>query len=188
MPDAARSLPLDWATPRPGNNVSLSALPPATRLILRGRPNAVEAAGAALGFSLPHIACRAATHGERAALWLGPDEWLVLAPDAEGRALADALEAAMAGTPHALVDVSHRQSGLTIAGPHAAATLNAGCPLDLNSAAFPVGMCTRTVLAKCEITLWRTAEIMFRVEANRSFLRYVWRFLEEASREFTVSG
>ncbi len=63
--------------------------------------------------------------------------------------------------PHSLVEVSHRQIALEVSGPHAAAVLNAGCPLNLDLSAFPVGMCTRTVFAKAEIVLWRTDETVF---------------------------
>jgi sarcosine oxidase, subunit gamma len=62
--------------------------------------------------------------------------------------------------------------------------LNAGCPLDLDLSAFPVGMCTRTVLAKAEIVLWRTSQDVFHVEVWRSFADYVSRFLAEVAREF----
>ncbi|MFX8747406.1 sarcosine oxidase subunit gamma family protein, partial [Acinetobacter baumannii] len=72
----------------------------------------------------------------------------------------DAIEAAFADRlgqePHSLVDVSHRNTAIQIAGPAAADVLNAGCPLDLRLDAFPVGMCTRTLFAKAEIVLWRT--------------------------------
>ena len=61
--------------------------------------------------------------------------------------------------------------------------LNAGCPLDIHPQAFPVGMCTRTLLAKAEIVLWRTAETSFRVEAARSLAPYVGRFLAQAERD-----
>ncbi len=101
-----------------------------------------------------------------------------------GPALAAALERAMDGHPHSLVDVSNRQVGIEVSGPDAAAALNAGCPLDLDVHAFPVSMCTRTVLAKTEIVLWRTAPELFRVEVWRSFAAYAWSFLAEASREF----
>jgi sarcosine oxidase, subunit gamma len=56
--------------------------------------------------------------------------------------------------------------------------------LDLDLSAFPVGMCTRTVLAKAEIVLWRTSQDVFHVEVWRSFADYVSRFLAEVAREF----
>ncbi len=120
--------------------------------------------------------------GERAALWLGPDEWLLLAPEDETAALFAALEAALGERPHALVDISHRQVGFAIAGAGAATLLTTGCPLDLDAAAFPVGMCTRTVLAKSDVALWRRAPDVFRLEVNRSFADYVAGYLRVAER------
>ena len=184
MLELARRDPWAGIAARRGPAVSMAPLPPMARYVLRARPAAMEAAAAPLGTRLPVVACRAATAGDRAALWLGPDEWLLLAPEADGPALAASLAAAMAPYPHSLVDVGHRQSGLTLAGAQAATVLNAGCPLDFDPDAFPLGMCTRTVLGKAEIVLWRTGAHAFHVEAWRSFLPYVWRFLEEAAREF----
>lgn len=150
------------------------------RLILRGRPAELDAAEVALGFALPREACRAAGVGARRALWLGPDEWLLLAPVADAQALTAMLEAATAQAPHALVDVSQRQIGLTLSGSDAEEILAAGCPLDLDLKAFPVGMCTRTVLAKAEIVLWRTDEAIFHIDVWRSFSAYVRGILEVA--------
>ncbi len=185
MSDPPRRLPLAGFSPPPGSAVVLAPTPPATRFILRTRPTAQAAAAAPLGLALPTLACHAATVGSRAALWLGPDEWLLLAPDTEAPALAIALQTALAGLPHALVDVSHRQSGLAVSGPEAVAALNTGCALDLDPDAFPIGMCTRTVFGKAQIVLWRTGAQAFRVEAWRSFLPYVCGYLTEAAREFS---
>jgi sarcosine oxidase subunit gamma len=44
-------------------------------------------------------------------------------------------------------------------------------------------MCTRTILGKADIVLWRTGAESFHVEVWRSFADYVARFLAEASRE-----
>ena len=186
MPDllAARRTPLAGIAPRAGAAVSMTPLPPMSRFVLRARPAAIEAAAGPLGMRLPLVACRSAIAGDLAALWLGPDEWLLLAPAGDGAALAAALEVAMGTAPHSLVDVGHRQSGLTVAGAHATTVLNVGCPLDLDAEAFPPGMCTRTLLGKVEVVLWRTGAHSFQVEAWRSFLPYVWQFLEEAAREF----
>jgi sarcosine oxidase subunit gamma len=171
-------------TPAVRETAVLRLLPPATRLVLRGAPNVITQAGAAVGLVIDQMPCRASQAAACAALWLGPDEYLLLAPDAEARAFTRRLADALDAVPHSLVDVSHRQTGLAIAGPHAADILNSGCPLDLDLVAFAVGMCTRTVLAKAEIVLWRTASDVFRIEVWRSFTDYVARFLNEAASEF----
>jgi sarcosine oxidase, subunit gamma len=166
-------------------------LAPATRYVLRGGPHVMTAAGSALGLAISQTACRAATNSAPAgvnvavaALWLGPDEQLLLGSD--GTDIAAALEPALRDLPHSLVEVSHRQTALEVSGPHAALLLNAGCPLDLDLSTFPVGMCTRTVLAKAEIVLWRTSEYVFHVEVWRSFAAYVSSFLAEVARELVT--
>ena len=164
----------------------LRVLPPAARHILRGGPPVMAAAGDALGLSLSAPSCRARVHGTRAALWLGPDERLLLGEEASAAETATRLEQALRDRPHSLVDVSHRQVALAIAGPHAANVLAAGCPLDLDRIAFPVGMCTRTVLAKAEIVLWRIADEGFHIEVWRSFAAYVSSVIAEAASELTV--
>ena len=156
---------------------------PTCRFVLRGRAAAIEAAGAAFGIALPLEPCRAASAGDRAALWLGPDEWLLLAPEAEGPTIEAALIRALGDLPHALVDVSHRAIGLRITGMDAATIISAGCPLDPEQ--LPVGACARTVFGKAEIVLWRTAADVFRVEVARSFAAYVTALLEQARRDWT---
>src|SRR5262245_18664309 len=123
-------------------------LGPATRFIFQGGTAARDAAGRGFGLALPTVACRAESSGGRAALWLGPDEWLLLAPAGEEDAVFAALENALAGLPHSLVDVTHRQVALGINGPSARELLASGCPLDLAPDSYPVGMCTRTLLAR----------------------------------------
>jgi sarcosine oxidase subunit gamma len=152
---------------------------PMARHILRGRAAALKAAEDALGLALPDLACRAVSSGEVHALWLGPDEWLILSGSHQG--LGQRLEGAMGAHPHSLVDVSDRQIGLVMSGAEVEAVLSVGCPLDLAVHAFPVGMCTRTVLAKAEIVLWRTGPNTFHLEVWRSFEAYVRQFLTAAA-------
>jgi sarcosine oxidase subunit gamma len=158
-------------------------LPPLTRFTLRGLPPVMAAASGPLGLQISDTACRSAANSERAALWMGPDEQLILAPAEAGAALGAQLREALSALPHSLVDVSHRQLALEVSGSTAQTALNAGCPLDLHISAFPIGMCTRTVLGKADIVLWRTGPDSFHVEVWRSFADYVARFLAEAARE-----
>jgi sarcosine oxidase subunit gamma len=159
------------------------ALAPASRWLLRGGRDALAAAARALGLEEIDRPCRACSNGTRAALWLGPDERLLLAAEGESDALREPLERSLAGTPHSLVEISHGWTALEVFGPEAASALNAGCPLDLERAAFPVGMCTRTVFAKAQIVLWRTEAETFRLETARSLAAYVSRLLALAASE-----
>ena len=165
----------------PDNARVRAAAPPfATRFILRGGPEVSAPIGAAFGAAPPIRPLASASEGARSALWLGPDEWLLIAED-EPSDLGAKLEAALADVFHTVVDVSHRQVGIEIAGPGAARLLGAGVPLDLDLAAFPVGMATRTLLLKAEITLWRREPERFRLETGRSFAAYVAAALTQAA-------
>ncbi|MGA8706815.1 MAG: sarcosine oxidase subunit gamma family protein [Steroidobacteraceae bacterium] len=154
------------------------------RMSLRGGPQVLAVAGDAFGVRLPTEACRAAEGDARAALWLGPDEQLLLVQQADWEGAYASLNARLRGMPHALVDISQRQLALQVNGTRAAEALASGCPLDLHPAAFPVGMCTRTLFFKAQIVLWRTAPNVFHIEVWRSFARYVELLLLEAAREF----
>jgi sarcosine oxidase subunit gamma len=159
-------------------DVRLAVLQPADRISLRAPAASLGALSKALGLTLPTAPKNSASKGKRSALWLGPDEWLVI--DEGGRdPLADC---ASVKALHSAVGISHRNVGLSVTGA-AAATINAGCPQDLSLAAFPVGACSRTILGKVEIVLLRTAEDAFRVECWRSFADYAFAFLIEAARD-----
>ena len=122
-------------------SVQLAALAPTTRLSIRAGAAAGTAIGLALGVLLPTVPCRSVIARDRAALWLGPDEWLIVAPRGLSDLAARAVKAA-GDHPASIVDVSHRSRTLEITGPRAAWCLNAFCALDLDVHAFPVGMCT----------------------------------------------
>jgi sarcosine oxidase subunit gamma len=160
-------------------------VPPAMRFILHGNARTRAAAAPIWGAAFAEQACRAVLQGERATLWLGPDEYLLLGADEESAdCVADALERGLVDVPHALVNISHRQFALEISGPHAATVLSGACPLDLHLREFPIGMCTRTVLAKADIVLWRIRDDAFHIEVWRSFSGYVTGVLREIAREF----
>lgn len=161
----------------------LRQLPPASRLVLRGGPRVLAAAADALGLARSEVACRAVRNNGRAALWLGPDERLLLGPADAAQEMSGLLQGALAGMPYSLVEVSHAQAGFELSGTRAANALNIGCPLDLDPASFPVDMCTRTVFAKAQIVLWRTGPEVFRVETARSFASYVTKVLALAARD-----
>jgi sarcosine oxidase, subunit gamma len=166
----------------PAGPISLSK--PVSRLSIRMREGHVAAVSAATGvrFDMPVNRWIEQRNGITARL--GPDEWLVIGAETDLEAVTSGLKAALSGCPSSIVDVSHRQVGFEIAGPHAESLLNSGCPLDLRSSAAPAGFATRTLLGKAEITLFRLeGPAAFRVECSRSFSTYVHGFLLEAARD-----
>ena len=184
MADAALTArsPLEGLALPAGPRFTLSEAPPAARLILRGAEAVRVACGMVFGAEPPSELGPAGEGAGRAALWLGPDEWLLIADGADTADIGGVLESVLDGTAHSLVDVSHRQIGLIAGGPAAARVLNAGCPLDLDPHAFPVGFATRTLFDKVEIVLWRRAEATFHIEVWRSFAPYLVGSLAEAAR------
>ena len=176
--ETRRAGPLDGRSKR-GSRVDIEPLAPARQISLRAGKDAMPALAKALGLTLPDRPKTSTSKGGRTALWLGPDEWLVI-DEAGGDLIADC---AKVKALHSAVDVSHRNVAIAVSGPAAADTINAGCPQDLSLAAFPVGACSRTVLGKIEMVLLRTGAESFRVECWRSFSCYAFTFLAEAARD-----
>ncbi len=175
--------PLDDARLPSGPRFTIFDAPPVDRFVFRGGGEAARAAcSAAFRAELPVRLGAVGQFGERAALWLGPDEWLLIADGESVESIAPVIEDGLKGVPHSLVDVSHRQVALNVRGPAAPRALSAGCPLDLRLKAFPVGMATRTLFDRAEIVLWRQGETEFRVEVARSFSPYLAAALSEAAR------
>jgi sarcosine oxidase, subunit gamma len=131
---------------------------------LRAPASSVQALSVALGLDLPTRPKTSASADGRAALWLGPDEWLILGQD------GDDLLQRLAGVEvlHSAVDVSHRNVGIEISGIKAEAVLSAACPQDLRQVSFPAGAASRTIFGKTEIVLLRTGPDAFRIEVCHS--------------------
>jgi sarcosine oxidase subunit gamma len=157
---------------------------PASRLILQCDAQARVAAGTTWGVPFAEEPCRANRVEERATLWLGPEEHLMWQASRDVALPIEELERTLSPYPHSLVDVSHRQMALEVFGPYAATILAGACPLDLDLREFPVHMCTRTVLAKVDVVLWRTGTETFHIEVGRSLLRYAQDLLTEISHEY----
>lgn len=167
--------------------VKVATLDAVGRLALRVKAAALAGRASVDGFDFSGaINSRSASGesgGERAALRLGPDEWMLLVPADETDERLEAVTAALTGVAHSLVDVSHRDVTFTVEGRGADAVINAGCPIDVSPAAFPVGSATRTIFGKAEIVLARLAADRFTVTCWRSFAPYVQGFLIEAAKD-----
>ena len=178
MAEAIRTHPLETRI-FAGNGTSLSPVDAHERISLRADANAAKALGKTIGLALPTKAATSVTKSGISALWIGPDEWLIIG---EMQSNLDARLNGVKGHLYSAVPVDHRNTAISVSGPNAVHTLNSGSPRDLSLDAFPVGACSRTILGKSEIILWRTGKQEFHVECWRSFSDYVWKFLVDAAR------
>ena len=178
MANALRINPLDERM-FGGNGTTLSPVEPRERISLRADEKTANSLTKVLGMDLPVKPGGSVSKGNKTALWIGPDEWLLIGPNDGGMATS----LAKAGKQvFSAADICHRNTAIIVSGPNAVATLNSGCPRDLSLEAFPVKSCSRTVYGKAEIILWRTGKQEFHVECWRSFSDYVWKYLVDAAR------
>ena len=120
-------------------------------------------------------------------LWLGPDEWLVVAPDRRVERIERTLRDALEGQHAALTDVSHSRTVLALSGPDARAVLAKGCPLDLHPRAFGPGRCAQTLFAGTGVSLLQRDESpRFEMMVRRSYARWLWRWMEVSAEMVAV--
>ena len=138
-----------------------------------------------IGASLPSVPGTSSRGPECTALWLGPDEWLLVAtPGAEGP-LAERLSDALRRSFASVVDVSANRTAIEVAGPRAREVLEKGCSLDLHPRAFGPGRCAQTMLARAQVVLEQgTEEPAYRLFVRASFSAYLAAWLMDASMEF----
>ncbi len=176
MAEAMRKSPLSH-TYGGSSTARLTMAPAASRISLRASSEALSGLSATLGVMLPQRPKASANVNDRHALWLGPDEWLLIGPEG-----TDFIGLARnSGMLHSATDISHRNVGIIVSGPGAATAISSACPHDLGEASFPIGACTRTVFGKMEIVLYRTGEDTYRVECWRSFAEYCFGMLAEGA-------
>ena len=162
--------------------VSVAVLPPVARMNLRIAPADLATASAAFGLPLPGNIGQGVAKGDRAAWCLGPDEWLLHAPEAEQAAIVADFAKARAITPHSLTVISDREFTIAITGPRAQELLSVACPLDLSRMA--PGTAKRTLFDSAQVVLIRDSDDAFRIEVWRSFFPHVSELLDIALREF----
>jgi sarcosine oxidase subunit gamma len=164
------------------------------KIDLRGDPHDrafMAAVGRVLDLLLPTEPCTSAAKGQIAALWLGPDQWLVTCQAHDAPGLIEALRTALADVHAAITDLTDGRAAFRLAGPNARDVLAKGTPLDLHPRAFPPGSSAQTLLAKASVLIHLLDDdpergASFDVYVARSFAHYLWMWLEDAGREYGV--
>jgi sarcosine oxidase subunit gamma len=129
------------------------------------------AAAERLGLPLEPNTARAL--GRREALWLGPDEWLVVGPEGEAETIVAELDAALAEGPRSVLDVSDARTVIELHAPDRLELLATGCGLDLDPrGGWVPGRVAQTLFARAQVLL-HERERSTRVFVRPSFAGYV---------------
>jgi len=175
-----------------GAQVTLREIPFLAQIGLRaepGSPSAVALEWALTGALPTGVGDVTELSEDRHVLWLGPDEFLLIAPDeAEGgtdpAALTAELSTALGGLPGQVLDLSANRTTLELHGPHAQDVLDKSCRLDLDPVSFPAGSALVTVLGTVNVILWRVEPDTWRILPRSSFAVHTARWLLDGMREF----
>lgn len=138
-----------------------------------------------LGVSLPDEAGTTTNAGDRAVLWLGPDEWLVTDDRVPAGAIVPRLREAIGDAHASVVDLSANRAVFALSGPSARDVLESGCRLDLHDRAFPPDRCAATQFVRASLYLHRVDAATYRLFVRPSFVAYVTEWLLDAMQEHT---
>jgi sarcosine oxidase, subunit gamma len=163
-----------------GGNVVVEHVPFLAQVDLRLAPELAARAP----YPLPRTPNTVWEDGPRAALWLGPDEWLILGPPGSQGDIVHELEAALDGTHRSVVDVSDNRVALELSGPGVKELLSKGCAIDLDARSWGVGSCAQTLLARAPVVVHERAGTTG-ILVRPSFAGYLVDWLLDASSSST---
>ncbi|GAA1757287.1 2Fe-2S iron-sulfur cluster-binding protein [Luedemannella helvata] len=152
---------------RTGGGVRIAEVPLGAQLTVRG-PAPMP----------PNTTIVTATH---TALWLGPDETLLVSP--AGGDLPRPPDDAWS-----VVDTSAARVAIAVAGPHARRLLAFGCALDLRPDRFGAGGCAQTHVARTQALLWHRADDEYLLVVRPSFGPYLADWLVDASAGLSTAA
>jgi sarcosine oxidase subunit gamma len=153
----------------------LTTVPFLAQVGLRLDPDGPAAArlAAVLGSELPGPNRAVGAHR---VLWLGPDEWLVVAADGQEDALVASLAAAV-GEDGAVIDLSANRTGLELSGAFARDVLATCCTIDFHPRVFGPGQCVQTLIQKAGVLIDQRTDDTYLLLVRPSFAAYVAEWL-----------
>jgi sarcosine oxidase subunit gamma len=122
------------------------------------------------------------------AVWMSPDEFLLLTQYDEADGLVAALGKALAGEHHMAVNVSDARAVISLTGTGVAEVLAKGAPVDLSESAFRIGTARRTHLGGVAVGFWRKTQHEWEIVCFRSFARHLFDWLVESSKAGSEVG
>lgn len=173
--------------------VAIREVPFVTQLDLRGDSedkDFLKTARKILGTPLPAAPNRVREKGEISALWLSPDEWLLMTSEEDASRLMSTFKVMFSDKFFALTDVSDNRTMLELSGPDSWSVLSKAGTLDYHPRAWKRADCAQTLLGSAQAIVWMKKEgknPIFNLLVRNSFADYLATLLIDAMQEFKAS-
>jgi sarcosine oxidase subunit gamma len=186
MVELSRQSSLAHRTTPDNTSISMREITSRGMIDLRGLTSDrkfMSVAKLALGFDLPKAPRTSAGFGDLKALWLSPDQWLILCNSDKANALHAELVKELRSTHSLAVNVSDMRAVIRLEGEGVRETLMKGSTLDLTDGTYTPGTVRRLRFAEIAGLLHVVEDTVIDLYVFRSYADYTWEFLVKAARK-----
>ena len=151
---------------------------------LRVRPDEADTASEAL-----RLAPALRWQGEDpAAVWVGPDQWLITSDTRPTENLQAHINGALSSRLHAATDMSSAYVCFELTGPASRTVLAMGCGIDLHLQSLKPGHCARTLFAGVPVIMVAKGDNDFDLYLDRNLSGYFQKWLAVAGEDPFTRG
>ena len=136
-----------------------------------------------LGFELPKQPRNSTAFGDVKAMWLSPDQWLILCARNKATELALELTNAVLKSHALVVDVCDMRSIIRLEGDRAKEVMMKACSLDFGHSECTPGYVRRVRFAEIAALFNIMDEKTIDLYVFRSYAQFAWDFLLKAARK-----
>ena len=167
-------------------SISVKEISPVIKINLRGKKREfLTNIGKNLNMILPTEANTSTSSDKLTAIWLSPDEWMIISneivsKDNNNYELNEMLFTDISKTNlGAVIDVTDQFVQLELKGENIFEIFSAGCPFNFNEFKEKKGSTTQTVLNHVDVILHHKDENVVNLFVRRSFAQHLWDWIED---------
>ena len=169
-------------------NISVKEITPVMKINLRGKKREfLTNVGKNLNMILPTEANTSTTSDKLTAIWLSPDEWMIVSNELVSKetnkyGLQEMLFNSISKTTlGAVVDVTDQFVQLELKGENIYEIFSAGSPFNFNQFREKKGSTTQTVLNHVDVILHHKDKNIVNLFVRRSFAEHLFSWIEDCS-------
>ena len=169
-------------------SVSIKEISPVTKINVRGKKREfLTNVGKNLNMILPTEANTSSTSDKLTAIWLSPDEWMIISnelvsKDTNKYDLFEVLFNSISKTNlGAVIDVTDQFVQLELKGKNIYEIFSSGSPFNFNEFKEKKGSTTQTVLNHVDVILHNKDENIVNLFVRRSFAEHLYSWIEDST-------